>query len=110
MTTVEIVIAIVIFAIAGLLLFFAIRSFTERGFLLNNAYIYATKEERETMDKKPYYRQSAVVFCIMSIAFVIVGLSVLFRNSNIALLVIPLAVAAIVYAVASSGRNNKRTK
>ena len=60
MTTVEIVIAIVIFAIAGLLLFFAIRSFTERGFLLNNAYIYATKEERETMDKKPYYRQSAV--------------------------------------------------
>lgn len=110
MTTVEIVIAIVIFAIAGLLLFFAIRSFTERGFLLNNAYIYATKEEREKMDKKPYYRQSAVVFCIMSIAFVIVGLSVLFRNSNIALLVIPLAVAAIVYAVASSVRNNKRTK
>ncbi len=110
MTTVEIVIAIVIFAIAGLLLFFAIRSFTERGFLLNNAYIYATKEERETMDKKPYYRQSAVVFGIMSIAFVIIGLSVIFRNSNIALLVIPLAVAAIVYAVASSVRNNRRTK
>ena len=110
MTTVEIVIAIVIFAIAGLLLFFAIRSFTERGFLLNNAYIYATKEERETMDKKPYYRQSAVVFCIMSIAFVIVGLSVLFQNDTIMLLVIPFAVAVVLYAVVSTVLQHKRTK
>ncbi len=53
MTTVEIVMAVVMFAIAGLWLFLGIRSFMERGFLLNNAYIYATKEERKTMDKKP---------------------------------------------------------
>ena len=110
MTAVEIVFAIVFFIIAGLLLLLGIRSFMERGFLLNNAYIYATKEERKTMDKKPYYRQSAVVFCILSIAFVIIGLSVLFRNGKIGLLVIPLGVAAIVYAVVSSVRNNKRTK
>ena len=49
MTTVEIVMAVVMFAIAGLWLFLGIRSFMERGFLLNNAYIYATKEERKTM-------------------------------------------------------------
>ena len=110
MTAVEIVFAIVLFAIAGLLLILGIRSFMERGFLLNNAYIYATKEERKTMDKKPYYRQSAVVFCILSIAFVIIGLSVLFRNGKIGLLVIPLGVAAIVFAVVSSVRNNKRIK
>lgn len=109
MTAVEIVFAIVLFAIAGLLLILGIRSFMERGFLLNNVYIYATKEERKTMDKKPYYRQSAVVFCILSIAFVIIGLSVLFRNGKIGLLVIPLGVAAIVFAVVSSVRNNKRT-
>ena len=110
MTAVEIVFAIVLFAIAGLLLILGIRSFIERGFLLNNAYIYATKEERKTMDKKPYYRQSAVVFCILSIAFVIIGLSVLFRNGKIGLLVIPLGVAAFVFAVVSSVQNNKRTK
>ena len=110
MTAVEIVFAIVLFAIAGLLLILGIRSFMERGFLLNNAYIYATKEERKTMDKKPYYRQSAIVFCILSIAFVIIGLSVLFRNGKIGLLVIPLGVAAIVFAVVSSVRNNKRIK
>ena len=110
MTAVEIVFAIILFVIAGVLMFFAIRSFFERGFLLNNAYIYATKEERETMNKKPYYRQSAVVFCILSVVFLIIGLSVLFRNGNIALLVIPLAVAAIIYAIVSTVLKNKRTK
>lgn len=90
--------------------FFSIRSFFERGVLLNNAYIYATKEERAAMNKKPYYRQTAVVFCILSVVFVIIGLFVLFRNGNIALLVIPLAVAAIIYAVVSTVLNNKRTK
>ena len=110
MTVVEIVLAIIFVVIAGVLLFFSIRSFFERGVLLNNAYIYATKEERKTMNKKPYYRQTAVVFCILSVVFVIIGLSVLFRNGNIALLVIPLAVAAIIYAVVSTVLNNKRTK
>lgn len=108
MTAVEIVIAVVFFSVAGLLLFFGIGSFMERGFLFNNAYIYATKEERKAMDKKPYYRQSGVVFCLLSAAFVVIGLSVLFRNGKIGLLVIPLAAAAIIYAVVSSILNNKR--
>lgn len=41
------------------------RSFKEKGFLFNNAYLYASKEERATMDKKPHYRQSAVVFLMI---------------------------------------------
>lgn len=110
MTTVEIVMAVVMFAIAGLWLFLGIRIFMERGFLLNNAYIYATKEERKTMDKKPYYRQSAVAFCLLSAMFVIIGLSVLFQNDTIMLLVIPFAVAVVLYAVVSSVLQHKRTK
>ena len=110
MTTVEIVMAVVMFAIAGLWLFWGIRSFMERGFLLNNAYIYATKEERKTMDKKPYYRQSAIVFCLLSVLFVIIGLSVLFQNDTIMLLVIPFAVAVVLYAVVSTVLLHKRTK
>ncbi|MBQ1687586.1 MAG: DUF3784 domain-containing protein, partial [Ruminococcus sp.] len=90
--------------------FLGIRSFMERGFLLNNAYIYATKEERKTMDKKPYYRQSAIVFCLLSVLFVIIGLSVLFQNDTIMLLVIPFAVAVVLYAVVSSVLLHKRTK
>lgn len=35
--------------------------FNEKGFLFNNAYIYASKQERETMDKKTHYKQSGIV-------------------------------------------------
>ena len=44
--------------LAGVLLVLSIRHFMERGFLLNNAYIYATKEQRKTMDKKPIHKVS----------------------------------------------------
>ena len=33
-------------------------SFMEKGYLLNNQYLNASKEERESMDKRPYYRQT----------------------------------------------------
>ena len=37
---------------------------------------YASLKERENMDKKQYYRQSAIVFSLLSAVFFIVGLSV----------------------------------
>ncbi len=109
MTAVEIEIAVVFFLVAGLLLFLGIRSFMERGFLFNNAYIYATKEENvKRWIKSRITDNRGLLFCILSAAFVVIGLSVLFRNGKIGLLVIPLAAAAIIYAVVSSILNNKR--
>lgn len=104
MTTSELIFAIIIFVIAGLLFFFSIRSFMNKGFLLNNAYLYASKEEREKMDKKPYYIQTAVVFLILSIVFIIIGLSVVFQDSRINLLEIPFIAGAIIYAILSTIR------
>lgn len=57
MTTGEITTSIIVFSIAVILFIFSIMSFLERGFLLNNAYLYASREERKTMNKKPYYKQ-----------------------------------------------------
>ena len=66
MKTGELVTAVVMFVLAALLLVLGVRHFLERGYLLNNAWIYASPKERETMDKKPWYRQSAIVFCLLS--------------------------------------------
>ena len=63
MTSAEWITASLVFIIAAILAVVSIRSFQNKGFLFNNAYIYASKEERGKMDKKPYYRQSAIVFC-----------------------------------------------
>ncbi|EFF68226.1 hypothetical protein BUTYVIB_01494 [Eshraghiella crossota DSM 2876] len=30
--------------------------------MFNNAYIFASKQERETMNKKPHYKQSGICF------------------------------------------------
>lgn len=110
MTTGELVTAILMFVIAGILLLFSIRSFLERGFLLNNAYLYASKEERKSMNKKLYYRQTAIVFCILSAVFIVIGLSLVLQNDKIMLLEIPLILGAVIYAIASAVRISREEK
>ena len=106
----ELVMAIIVFAFSGILLRISIIQFRQKGFLLNNAYIYASKEQRKKMDKKPYYRQSAVIFCILSAVFTVVGLSLMLQNDRIVLFEIPLIAAAIIYAIVSSVRIRRHTK
>ena len=110
MTTSKLITSVVLFVCSGSFLFFSIRSFLERGFLLNNAYIYASKEERKAMNKKPYYRQSAIVFFVLSAVFLVIGLSLVLQNDRISLLEIPLIVGVSIYAIASTVRINKRAK
>ena len=62
------------------------------------------------MDKKPYYRQSAIVFCILSAVFLIIGLSLLLHKDKLLLLEIPLIVGVIIYAIVSTVQINKQTK
>ena len=50
--------------------------FKEKGFLFNNAYIWASQEERKQMDKdkeskRSYYRQSGFTFAQIGIIFLI---------------------------------------
>ena len=49
-------------ALASACLIISIRQFQEKGFLFNNAWLWASEKERRTMDKKPHYHQSGVVF------------------------------------------------
>lgn len=71
-TILSLVLAIVTFTIS-------ICSWMEKGFLFNNAYIFASEEERKTMNKRPYYRQSAIVFCLLGVLFLLIALRRRFR-------------------------------
>ena len=77
-------------------------SFREKGFLFNNAYLYASKEERATMDKKPHYRQSAVIFLMIGIIFLLNAMSSFWTNSWFSYMAIVVALIAIIYAIVSS--------
>lgn len=98
------------FALAALAFIVSIRSFREKGFLWNNAYLYASKQERQTMDKKPYYRQSAVVFLMIGIIFLLNGFTVLWDTVWISFLVIAAAIITLIYAIVSSIIIEKRKK
>lgn len=110
MTTGELVIVIIVFILATVMVVLAIIHFLQKGFLLNNAYLYASKDERKTMNKKPYYIQSAISFCILSGVFIVSGLTVIFHNDKLLFIEIPLIVGIIVYAIVSSIwiKNNRR--
>ena len=108
MTVSELIAAIIIFLLAGFLLVIAIMHFKEKGALLNNSYLYASKEQREKMNKKPYYRQTAIIFCLLSAVFIVVGLSLVLQKTSIVLLEIPLIAAASIYAIVSSVLINKK--
>ena len=98
----EIITSCILFIIAIGAFIKSYRSFKEKGFLFNNAYTYASKQERETMNKTPHYRQSAIVFFMIGVIFLLNGVSVLLEANWMFLLVIIIVAIAIVYAIVSS--------
>ena len=54
--------AVILIIISAALFTLSFFQFKEKGFLFNNAYLYASEEERKKMNKKPYYRQSGNCF------------------------------------------------
>ena len=104
----EIIVAVILFTVSAGALAISILSFLGKGFLLNNAYLYASKKERENMDKKPHYRQTAVVFLLISLIFLVNGLGLLLGIGWTLYIVVALVLIAVIYAVASSIAIEKR--
>ena len=98
----EIITASVLFVVSLCVFVLSIRSFQGKGFLLNNAYIYASKKERAEMNKKPYYRQTAVVFFLMSIMFLFLGFAIFMDADWITHIVKAIVLIILIYAIASS--------
>lgn len=76
--------------------------FNEKGFLFNNAYIYASKQEKETMDKKPHYKQSGIIFLMLGIVFFISVIEILIETGWLMYIMISITIVAIIYAIVSS--------
>ena len=98
----DIIIAFTIFIISLVMFFISFRSFKQKGFLLNNSYIYSSKKQRENMDKKPYYRQTAIVFLLLGILFLISALDVIFKTEWLIYVNIVYIIIIIIYAIISS--------
>ena len=98
----EIIIASILFAVSIFLFFMSVRSFMEKGFLFNNAYIYASKQEREKMNKKPHYRQTAIVFLLLGLLFLLNALALLLEANWIFYVGVAIVIITLIYAIVSS--------
>ena len=76
--------------------------FKEKGILFNNAYLYASAEERKNMNKKPHYRQSAVVFIVLGLVFLLVAIESIIHSGWMFNVVYGLILLVIIYAIAST--------
>ena len=92
----------ILFLIALVSFILSVRAFMKKGFLLNNAYIYAAKEERKNMNKKPYFRQTAIVFLLIGLIFLLDGFGILFKIDWIIYPVLAVVLITMIYAIASS--------
>ena len=106
----KIVVAVILGAIAVTCFIISYLQFHEKGFLFNNAYIYASEEEREKLDKKPWYRQTAIAFLLISIVFALLALEVWLDAHWLFFGVLAISIATVVYAVASTIAIERKTK
>ncbi len=102
--------AIIPFGLAAAALILSVRHFGRRGFLLNNAWVYATREEREQMDTAPWYRQTAVCLLLISLIFALIGLYAITFNSLFLIAEAVVVSGLLGYAVFSTRAITKRTK
>ena len=88
----------------------SVMQFHEKGFLWNNAYIFASKEERRKMDKKPYYRQSGFVFMLIGIIFLTVSLQFILDITWMFGVTLVIEIITVIYEIASTVRIERKKR
>lgn len=73
-----------------------------KGPLLNNAYLFASKKERENMNKKPHYRQTGIVFLFLSAIFLCFFIDIIFKIKIFDYIRLCLILFTILYALVFS--------
>ena len=87
---------------AVVFLVISVFQFNEKGPILNNSYLFASEQERKTMNKKLYYRESGFLCAVFGVIFLLFGLELLFKTGWLYYVIGAVAIIAIVYAIVST--------
>ncbi len=102
--------SIICFILSIICMIISILQFKEKGIVFNNAYLYVSEEERNRMNKKPYYRQSAIVFAFLTCIMAVLGIYCLIQSDWILFTIEILLVVLILYVIVSTVRITKKGK
>lgn len=101
---------IILFLVAAGTLILGILQLMRKGPLINNAWIYADEEQRRTMDKTPYYRQSGIVFSLIGIQFLLLGIFCLTRMHIFLYMQFAVIGLVVIIAIVSSVMIDKKKR
>lgn len=105
------IMGMIILGLLAILCFvFSYLQFHEKGFLFNNAYFYASKKECKSMDKRPHYKQSGVIFLLLGIIWLINAVDMVLQTGWLFYVFIAVAVTTVIYALISSVIIERRKK
>ena len=93
--------AIVLGIIAAICFVIGILQLCEKGFLLNSAY---TSKEK---NKKPYYKQSGIVFLLVGLIFLFNTINLLIKSTRLFYVVISIIIITFVFVAVSAIKMKK---
>ena len=105
-----IAVGIILFVVAAIAVLLGIVQLLEKGPLLNNAWLYADEEQRRTMNKKPYYIQSGIVFAMIGIQFLMLGFFALTKMTVFLILQFTVIGIMVITAIVSAVVIDKKQK
>ena len=79
-------------------LFFSVLAFLGKNIILDDAYLKASKEERETMNKKAYRLQAAIIFLFLAGIFALNAFRAILSMPLFTYLAIALGIVGMIYA------------
>lgn len=94
--------------IAVVSLIFSVLGFMGKDMILDDAYIKASKEEREKMDKKAYRLQGSIIFLFLFVITLCNILRAVLHIPSFTYAAIVIAVIGIAYAIISHYKLKKK--
>lgn len=91
-------------------LIFGILALKGKDMILDNEYIKASKEKRETMDKKAYRTQGAIIYFLLAAVSLLNLLRALTSVDGFTYAAFAVGVAGIIYAIVSHYSLKKKNK
>lgn len=80
----------------------AILQLTERGAPLNNSYLFAPKEKKSEMDKSPYFKQSGIIFSLLTVILILITAASVFQAVFLSYIAMGFGGATVIYALVST--------
>lgn len=80
---------------------FALLGLLGIGIIIDDNYVFASKEKRENMDKKAYYLQSAIIFLCLGTMFLLYIIRLLTGIVYFTYAAFMVCFAALIYAIVS---------